>query len=121
MTEDAMMTVFAETAKRDPLLTINPMYVIIFLAIFVCVIFIVEYNKFVQLRHKIRQAKSGIDVYLTQRFDLIPNLVECVKGYAAHEERVFTEIARLRGEYERTKDLKAGSDLYNKSNDSALY
>lgn len=117
MTEDAMMTVFAETAKRDPLLNINPLYVIIFLAILVCVIFIVEYNKFVQLRHKIRQAKSGIDVYLTQRFDLIPNLVECVKGYAAHEERVFTEIARLRGEYERTKDLKAGSDLYNKSND----
>ena len=61
---------------------------------------IAEYNRFVQLKHKIKQAKSGIDVYLTQRFDLIPNLVECVKGYAAHEEKVFTEMARLRGEYD---------------------
>ena len=39
------------------------------------------------------------------------------KGYAAHEEKVFTEMARLRGEYDRNKDLKAGSELYNKCND----
>ena len=110
---DTMLQIAATTAEREPLFSINPLAVVGFIAIVAILFIIAEYNRFVQLRHKIKQAKSGIDVYLTQRFDLIPNLVECVKGYAAHEERVFTEMARLRGEYDMNKNLKAGSELYN--------
>ena len=113
---DTMLMAAADSSAAAPQIGVNPLYVLIFILIVGAIFIVAEYNKFVQLRHKIKQAKSGIDVYLTQRFDLIPNLVECVKGYAAHEEKVFTEMARLRGEYERSKDLKAGSELYNKCN-----
>ena len=44
------------------------------------IIILVLYNNLVKSRNKVKQAESGIDVYLTQRFDLIPNLVECVKA-----------------------------------------
>ena len=50
-----------------------------------------EFNKFVTLKNKVKQAKSTIEVYLNQRFDLIPNLVECVKGYMTHEQETFTK------------------------------
>ena len=42
------------------------------------------YNSLITRRNKIKQARSSIDVYLNQRFDLIPNLVSCVKGYMKH-------------------------------------
>ena len=47
--------------------------------------YIIEYNTIKSLQKKVEQSKSAIDVYLNQRFDLIPNLIECVKGYAKHE------------------------------------
>lgn len=75
------------------------------------------YNNLVKARNKVKQAESGIDVYLTQRFDLIPNLVECVKGYTKHEEKIFTEIAALRSAYmTQSKSLEKGADLNNKMN-----
>ena len=60
---------------------------------------IVEFNTFIRLRNKIRQSKSSIEVYLNQRFDLIPNLVECVKAYTNYEEKVLTNIAQMRVNY----------------------
>lgn len=57
------------------------------------------YNKLVGLRNKVKNSWSQIDVQLKRRFDLIPNLVETVKGYAAHEESIFGEFARARGLY----------------------
>ena len=114
---NTMLEVAAATAERDPIFSVNPLYAVGFIGLVIILFVIAEYNRFVQLKHKIKHAKSGIDVYLTQRFDLIPNLVECVKGYAAHEERVFTEMARLRGEYDKNKDLKSGSELYNRCNE----
>lgn len=72
---------------------------------------IITYNSFIKRKNKIKQAASGIDVYLTQRFDLIPNLVECVKGYMTHEKETFIEIARRRENYLQTKNLKEGENL----------
>ena len=57
------------------------------------------YNGLVQLRNKVKNAWSQIDVQLKRRFDMIPNLVETVKGYAAHEESIFGEFAKARGLY----------------------
>jgi LemA protein len=54
------------------------------------------YNRLVRARNMTQEGWSGIDVQLRRRFDLIPNLLETVKGYAAHERGVFEEITRLR-------------------------
>mgnify|MGYP001113400735 FL=1 len=86
------------------------MLLVLFILI-VVVLVIIEFNKFVVLKNKIKQSKSSIEVYLNQRFDLIPNLVECVKGYAKHEESVYTKIAQMRSEFSNAKDLKIGSEL----------
>ena len=86
------------------------MILVIFILILI-VLVILEFNKFVVLKNKIKQSKSSIEVYLNQRFDLIPNLVECVKGYAKHEDIVYTKIAQMRSEFSNAKDLKVGSEL----------
>ena len=55
-----------------------------------------SYNRFVSQRNLIKNAFANIDTELRRRYDLIPNLVETVKGYAAHEREVFEEVARTR-------------------------
>ena len=76
------------------------------------------YNSLVKMRNKVKQAESGIDVYLNQRFDLIPNLVECVKGYSKHEKEMFENIVKLRTEYmnNKGKDFKKAEELNNNMN-----
>ena len=56
------------------------------------ILIIKEYNKIIKLQNKVKSSESGIDIYLNQRFDLIPNLVECVKGYAKHEKQLLENI-----------------------------
>jgi LemA protein len=57
---------------------------------------IASYNRFVVLKNRIDNAWSQIDVQLKRRFDLIPNLIETVKGYAKHEKKVFTDVTAAR-------------------------
>ena len=54
------------------------------------------YNKGVSLRNYVREAFATMDVYLKKRWDLIPNLVETVKGYASYEQNLFAKIVELR-------------------------
>ena len=54
------------------------------------------YNNLVVLRERIKEALSTIDVQLKRRADLIPNLIETVKGYAKHEKEVFSEVTKAR-------------------------
>jgi len=56
------------------------------------------YNRFVSLRQQVRAAYSDVDVQLKRRHDLIPNLIETVKGYASHERGVFDEVTRARAD-----------------------
>lgn len=58
--------------------------------------FVANFNRFTRIRQHIRESWSGIDVELKRRYDLIPNLVETVKGYAAHERGVLEEVVNLR-------------------------
>ena len=75
------------------------------------------YNNLVSLRNNVKKSESGIDVYLNERFDLIPNLVECVKGYSKHEREIFEEVTRLRNEYKSSgNDLEKAEVLNNKMN-----
>lgn len=57
---------------------------------------VAQYNGFVVLKTRIQEALSGIDVQLKRRADLIPNVVETVKGYAKHEKSVFTDVTKAR-------------------------
>lgn len=57
------------------------------------------YNSLVQLRNKVRNAFAQIDTQLQRRFDLIPNLVETVKGYAGHEKEVLENVTASRSGY----------------------
>jgi LemA protein len=61
----------------------------------------VRYNGLVRARIRTQEAWSGIDVQLQRRADLVPSLVETVKGYTGHESRVFEEVARARGAVQR--------------------
>ena len=54
------------------------------------------YNALVRLRQHVRESWSGIDTELNRRYDLIPNLVETVKGYAKHEREVFQKVTEAR-------------------------
>jgi len=61
-----------------------------------CIYTILTYNSLVKMRARTRNAWAQIDVQLKKRFDLIPNLVETVKGYAKHENEVLTEVTKAR-------------------------
>jgi LemA protein len=65
-------------------------------ALIVLVWFIATFNRLVRVRQHIRESWSDIDVEMKRRYELIPNLVETVKGYAAHERDVLEEVVRLR-------------------------
>jgi len=71
-------------------------YVIIVLVAIVLAYAIGMYNALVRLRQRVREAWSDIDVQLKRRYDLIPNLVETVKGYAKHESQVFENVTKAR-------------------------
>lgn len=74
------------------------MWTIIILIILAIIVlwFIVAYNRFIRLRKRTDEAWSDIDVQLKRRHDLIPNLVETVKGYASHERELFEKVTEAR-------------------------
>ena len=71
------------------------------------------YNKLVTLRNRFRNGWSQIDVQLRRRYDLIPNLVETVKGYAAHEKEVFTKVTEARASAINAGSVKEQADAEN--------
>lgn len=76
-------------------------------------IFIAMYNRLVVGRNRVRNAWFQIDVQLKRRYDLIPNLVETVKGYAAHERGVFEKVAELRNRAMSAKTVSEAADANN--------
>jgi LemA protein len=74
-----------------------PILIIVLLVFLVPIIYIIlTYNALVALRNHISDAWGNIDTELKRRYDLIPNLVATVKGYAAHERDVFEQVTKLR-------------------------
>ena len=70
--------------------------VVVVLLVVIAIALIGIYNSLVQLRIRADNAWADIDVQLKRRYDLIPNLVETVKGYAAHEKGTFENVAKFR-------------------------
>jgi LemA protein len=87
-----------------------PILYIVLTIIFVLLVWIaLTYNRLVSLKNRTKEAWSDIDVQLKRRYDLIPNLVETVKGYVSHEKSVFENVTKARAfaiEAEKSGDLK---------------
>jgi len=74
---------------------------------------VLTYNRLVRLRVRTENAWSQIDVQLRRRYDLIPNLVEAVKGYAAHEREVFEEVTQARAHAEAASGVSDQAQAEN--------
>ena len=92
-------------------------YIIIAILILIVIYALSLYNTFIRLSNRIKEAFSTMDVYLKKRWDLIPNLVETVKGYAKHEKDTLKEVVELRNiSYEEMSDdekIKTNEQLSN--------
>ena len=90
--------------------------IVLVVAAILIISIITKYNKIVKLQNRVKSSESGIDIYLNQRFDLIPNLVECVKGYTKHEKELLESIVKQRTAYSQNKNFKKASELNNNLN-----
>ena len=80
-------------------------YIIIAIIVLIVIYALALYNSFVKLNNKVKEAFSTMDVYLKKRWDLIPNIVETVKGYAKHEKDTLKEVVELRNStYDKMSD-----------------
>ena len=82
-------------------------YVIIGIVVLLALFVLTIYNKIVRQNNMVKEAFSTMDVYLKKRWDLIPNLVETVKGYTKHESESLEKIVKLRSaSYDSLSRLK---------------
>ena len=92
---------------------------IILIIVVLLILFIISvYNSLVTLRQKVKNAWSQIEIQLQRRFDLIPNLVETVKGYMGHESNILTKVAELRTAWANAKTVAEKSNLDTQLSDT---
>ncbi len=86
--------------------------VVVVLVVLLLIYVASTYNKLVDLRNRVHDQWSQIDVQLKRRFDLIPNLVNTVKGYAKHEEKTLEQVIEARNNYNKatTQDEKMAAN-----------
>ena len=90
-------------------------WIIVGAVVILALIFFIYYNRFVTLSHQIENSLAQINVQLKKRADLVPNLLEAVKGYMKHERKIIKEVTDARKELVQAKTLdkkmKAGKEL----------
>ncbi len=92
---------------------------IILAIIFILIIMIISiYNKLVHLRMRVKNAWAQIDTQLKRRFDLIPNLVETVKGYMVHEENTLKEVVAARNNFASANSVEGKAEANNNLNNT---
>jgi LemA protein len=84
-------------------------YVIVGIVVVLLIVFVVTYNRLVGLRNQVKNAWAQIDVQLKRRYDLIPNLVETVKGYMKHERETLEAVTRARNLAQQLASSGAGA------------
>jgi len=89
------------------------LYVIIAIVVLILLWAIFTFNRFIRLRHRTNEAWSDIDVQLKRRHNLIPNLLETVKGYAAHERGVFEKVTEARTKAVSAKGIEEKGQAEN--------
>ena len=72
------------------------LYIVITIIVLILIAFFSIYNVFVKANNKVEEAFATMDVYLKKRWDLIPNIVEIVKGYTKHEKNTLSEVIKMR-------------------------
>lgn len=72
------------------------LFIILGIVLLIAVVFVVFYNSLVSLKNRAKEAWADIDVQLKRRYDLIPNLVNAVQGYASHERQLFEKVTQAR-------------------------
>ena len=91
--------------------------IILGIILFILILYIItKYNGFKKKRLQVEQAKKAIDIYLKQRFDLIPNLVEVLKGEKEYEKEVLENLTKLRSEATKEQGLQEKAKLNNEYN-----
>ena len=89
--------------------------IIIVIIVFILAMFIGGYNSFIHLKNSVEEAFSTMDVYLKRRYDLIPNLVETVKGYTTYESGTLEKIVEA-----RSRAMSGGSVQERTENENVL-
>ena len=89
------------------------MTIVLIIIVVIIAALVLIYNCLIQSRNKVKNAWSQIDVQLQRRFDLIPNLVESVKGYMAHEEATLTKVTELRTAWANASTVSEKAELDN--------
>jgi len=87
--------------------------VVIVIVVVLAAILIALYNKLVRLRNRCENAWAQVDVQLRRRYDLIPNLIETVKGYAAHERQTFEEVTKARTAAQQAQGVQQQAQAEN--------
>ena len=72
------------------------LYIVIGIVVVIAIYVLIQYNSLIKTNNLVKEAFSTMDIYLKKRWDLIPNLVEVVKGYEKHEKETFSAITDLR-------------------------
>lgn len=93
-------------------------WIILAIVVIIIIALIAIYNSLVTMRQRVKNAWSQIDVQLQRRFDLIPNLVETVKGYMEHEADVLTKVTDLRSSWADAKTVDEKAKLDNQLSES---
>jgi len=90
-------------------------WVVVSIAVFVVlvIVLVAMYNRLVKLRNRAENAWAQVDVQLRRRYDLIPNLVESVKGYAAHERETFEAVTKARAAAEGARGVEEQAQAEN--------
>ncbi|PIR06845.1 MAG: hypothetical protein COV55_01945 [Candidatus Komeilibacteria bacterium CG11_big_fil_rev_8_21_14_0_20_36_20] len=92
----------------------NPILTIIIVVIVLILLWLIGvYNGLIKLRNRVKEAWSDIDVQLKRRYDLIPNLMETVKGYMKHEEGVLTKVTEARAKAMGAKSIEERGQAEN--------
>ena len=94
------------------------LWVILAIVVVLIIAVIVIYNNLVTLRQRVKNAWSQIDVQLQRRFDLIPNLVETVKGYMTHEQETLSKVTDLRSSWSEAETVNEKANLDNQLSDT---
>ena len=96
-------------------------YIVLIVLFIVIFIIFIKYNKLIRTQNNVKKDKANIEICLNKRFDLIPNLVECVKSYSKYESDTLEEIVLLRNNYKEHENMNIQqAGMMNKRLDKCL-
>lgn len=93
----------------------DTVYIILGVILVIILYILNKYNTLIKGKNRVKNAKSNIEIYLKKRFDLIPNVVETVKGYSKHEKGTLKELTELRSKFNKEEniDLNKANSMNN--------